>query len=226
MTSAASARTPTRRSTASMKENPVSIINEVIIEKKHQSFSFFQEPLENSDQLWSLCPGLSGVSEVCCSPDQVVELKDSFFLAEAVLGRCPSCLHNFKAVFCQMSCGPSELGIFFCSFMREMQQDIAQIRFLVTLRSLTTTIEGSSVSISLLVSDQSDFLTVTRSLKQNVSHHNPSGADLVAEVTFRLSEDTAVGVYESCKDVISPATTGTVLDLMCGPWGSQLCTPR
>ena len=26
------------------------------------------------------------------------------------------------------------------------------------------------------------------------------------------------GVYSSCKDVVSPTTSGTVMDLLCGAW--------
>jgi Niemann-Pick C1 protein len=33
-------------------------------------------------------------------------------------------------------------------------------------------------------------------------------------------------VYDSCKDVVNPSTSGSVMDLMCGPWGSTLCSPR
>ena len=32
-------------------------------------------------------------------------------------------------------------------------------------------------------------------------------------------------VYDSCKDVVNPSTSGSVMDLMCGPWGSTLCSP-
>ena len=31
--------------------------------------------------------------------------------------------------------------------------------------------------------------------------------------------------YDSCKDVQNPATSGSVMNLLCGPWGSALCTP-
>ena len=48
----------------------------------------------------------------------------------------------------------------------------------------------------------------------------------VSEVNFYIDEGFTQNVYSSCKDVVSPATTGTVMDLMCGAWGSNLCTPR
>ena len=48
----------------------------------------------------------------------------------------------------------------------------------------------------------------------------------VSEVNFYIDEGFTERVYSSCKDVVSPSTTGTVMDLMCGAWGSNLCTPR
>ena len=53
-----------------------------------------------------------------------------------------------------------------------------------------------------------------------------NGTSKVSEVNFYIDEGFTESVYDSCKDVVSPATTGTVMDLMCGAWGSNLCTPR
>ena len=53
-----------------------------------------------------------------------------------------------------------------------------------------------------------------------------NGTRKVSEVNFYIDEGFTESVYDSCKDVVSPSTTGTVMDLMCGAWGSNLCTPR
>ena len=66
-------------------------------------------------------------------------------------------------------------------------------------------------------SDQSDFIEVAG--RENDTNE-------VSEVNFYIDEGFTERVYSSCKDVVSPSTTGTVMDLMCGAWGSNLCTPR
>ena len=75
----------------------------------------------------------------------------------------------------------------------------------------------NSTRTTLIRSDQSDFIEV-------VGREN--GTRKVSEVNFYIDEGFTESVYDSCKDVVSPSTTGTVMDLMCGAWGSNLCTPR
>ena len=50
--------------------------------------------------------------------------------------------------------------------------------------------------------------------------------DMVEEVTYFVHEDFAEAVFRSCKDVLNPATSGSVMNLLCGPWGLHLCTAR
>ena len=66
-------------------------------------------------------------------------------------------------------------------------------------------------------SDQSDFIEVAG---------RENDTSKVSEVNFYIDEGFTERVYSSCRDVVSPSTTGTVMDLMCGAWGSNLCTPR
>ena len=47
---------------------------------------------------------------------------------------------------------------------------------------------------------------------------------MVKEVTYYVHEDFAQGTYDSCKGVVNPATSGSALNFLCGPWGSTLCT--
>ncbi|CAF1241450.1 unnamed protein product, partial [Didymodactylos carnosus] len=42
----------------------------------------------------------------CCSPDQIRTMSNQFGLAGQLIGRCPSCYHNFRTFFCSMSCNP------------------------------------------------------------------------------------------------------------------------
>ncbi|XP_074593039.1 NPC intracellular cholesterol transporter 1-like isoform X2 [Brevipalpus obovatus] len=68
---------------------------------------------ESSATLRSLCPSLFTGSDddnspVCCSSDQVEALESSYATAYGLLGRCSSCFHNWKQIFCQMTCSPHQ----------------------------------------------------------------------------------------------------------------------
>ena len=49
---------------------------------------------------------------------------------------------------------------------------------------------------------------------------------MVKVVDYHVSQNYAQKVYESCADVVNPSTSGSVLDLLCGPWGGALCSPQ
>ena len=42
------------------------------------------------------------------SPQQLQDLKNNFKLAGALLGRCPTCMSNFRKNFCDMTCRPDQ----------------------------------------------------------------------------------------------------------------------
>lgn len=49
---------------------------------------------------------------------------------------------------------------------------------------------------------------------------------MVQSVTYFIHPEYNVQSYESCRGVTSAATSGSVMTLLCGPWGPQLCTPE
>jgi len=51
-------------------------------------------------------------------------------------------------------------------------------------------------------------------------------AKMVQEVRYIIRESFARATFDSCKGVTHPATSGSVLGLMCGRWGDRLCAPR
>ncbi len=51
-------------------------------------------------------------------------------------------------------------------------------------------------------------------------------ASAIETVTFYMAEEFANTAYDSCKDVVNPATSGPALTLLCGFWGTALCTPE
>jgi hypothetical protein len=42
----------------------------------------------------------------CCPAEQIATMADQFGMAKLMLGRCPSCYHNFRSLFCAMTCSP------------------------------------------------------------------------------------------------------------------------
>lgn len=45
---------------------------------------------------------------LCCAKGQVENFIAQNELPSAVLGRCPTCLYNFKRIFCDMMCHPGK----------------------------------------------------------------------------------------------------------------------
>lgn len=70
------------------------------------------KPLDDEEALEILkeiCPELSTEPNLCCSADQLVNLKNNMKITETLgLGRCPSCIVNFRKNFCQFVCSPKQ----------------------------------------------------------------------------------------------------------------------
>ena len=49
---------------------------------------------------------------------------------------------------------------------------------------------------------------------------------MVKNVTYFVTEQFAIDLYDSCKNVQFPAVSDTIMFMLCGPWGSHDCTPR
>jgi hypothetical protein len=49
---------------------------------------------------------------------------------------------------------------------------------------------------------------------------------MVKEITYHANETFAISIFNSCKDVYSPALGGPAMQALCGPWGAELCSPR
>ena len=43
---------------------------------------------------------------------------------------------------------------------------------------------------------------------------------------YYISYDYAYDNYDSCKNVLNPATSGLAMDFLCGPWGAKDCNPQ
>ena len=123
-----------------------------------------------SDDYFSLLFFLLAEISVCCSKIQVEAFIRDNELPTKILGRCPTCLYNFKRIFCDMMCSPN----------------------------------------------QSEFLNAS----QTVLAPN-SNKEMVKVLDYHVSSEYANKVYKSCADVVMPSTSGTVMDILCGPWGGN-----
>ena len=45
---------------------------------------------------------------LCCSMSQLEDIKTNFAIPEALIGKCPTCYHNFKKNFCDVTCHPRQ----------------------------------------------------------------------------------------------------------------------
>lgn len=47
-------------------------------------------------------------TRTCCPAEQIATMAGQFGMAKLMLGRCPSCYHNFRSLFCAMTCSPDQ----------------------------------------------------------------------------------------------------------------------
>jgi hypothetical protein len=187
--------------------------------------------------MWSL---LAAVAAVVCG---VVSGKCVFYEEcgdNPVNGKKLGCLHDGPAVPLGNAKASAAL-LDLCPYLDKYENEsTGDLDLCCSARQVTNMVQQFSVVGSLLgrcpaclvnfknafchmscSPDQSDFLEVTRTINLTLSDV-PS----VTEVNFHVAEEFVNGVYDSCKDVVSPSTSGTVMDLLCGAWGSNLCTPK
>lgn len=63
------------------------------------------------ETLKDICPELTAQygNSLCCDSDQIDFLEDKLGLANAFLGKCPSCVKNLRLVVCNLMCAPDQL---------------------------------------------------------------------------------------------------------------------
>ncbi|KAK3917399.1 NPC intracellular cholesterol transporter 1 [Frankliniella fusca] len=69
--------------------------------------------------------------------------------------------------------------------------------------------------------DQSKFMNIT-GLKKNVIGNKT--VESIDSLDVLVTNKSLQGVFESCSGVFVPSSGQRALDLMCGPWGSSLCS--
>lgn len=72
---------------------------------------FQPEPV--SDGLKELLVGVCGeewqdVDSLCCTKDQVVNLRNNLKKAQNIISSCPACMKNFNNLFCHFTCSPEQ----------------------------------------------------------------------------------------------------------------------
>ena len=49
---------------------------------------------------------------------------------------------------------------------------------------------------------------------------------MVEEMTYYVHDEFNERTFDSCKNVVNSATSNLAMNMLCGPWGAALCTPR
>uniref|UniRef100_A0A5K3F8N3 SSD domain-containing protein n=1 Tax=Mesocestoides corti TaxID=53468 RepID=A0A5K3F8N3_MESCO len=68
---------------------------------------------------------------VCCSSDQVEVFTSSLQQAKLILGSCPSCFANFRRLFCEMTCNPSQSSFLSATAVRS-DHAITEVKYVLT----------------------------------------------------------------------------------------------
>ena len=58
---------------------------------------------------------------LCCSKSQLQESERQFKVPENLLGRCPTCLENFRNTFCNLACSPGNIATVRTLFIPAME---------------------------------------------------------------------------------------------------------
>ncbi|CDH09686.1 probable Niemann-Pick type C-related protein 1 [Zygosaccharomyces bailii ISA1307] len=71
------------------------------------------EPEPASDDLKELLVGVCGeewkeIDTLCCTKDQVLNLKKNLKKAQNIIASCPACMKNFNNLFCHFTCSPEQ----------------------------------------------------------------------------------------------------------------------
>nr|XP_040583729.1 NPC intracellular cholesterol transporter 1-like [Lepeophtheirus salmonis] len=148
------------------------------ISTKFLNCAYDGDPKPFFSKVKTVCPHINPNEGVCCSLSQLESMEAEFKLPSGIMARCPTCLHNFKKIFCAMNCHP-EQSLF---------------------------IKGKEIK------------TKHANTLEDVS--------VISNLTYYVNKELIHKVYVSCKDVVMPSTTQTILNIMCGPWGENLCTPE
>lgn len=138
------------------------------------------DPVENPEAIEIIqrrCPEYYSSTDdlVCCTPQSLKIMDDSIAYAEAVYGRCPTCLKNLVRSICAFSCNP----------------------------------------------DASRFVKVHTTTYIN----NQVEVEYVHAIDVNITQNYISGVFDSCSNVIHPASGKKVLDIACGQYDSYMCDP-
>lgn len=137
-------------------------------------------PLNQSDHvaleiIQRRCPEYYNSPEdlVCCTEESLRIMDDSIDQAEAIFGRCPTCLNNLIRSICAFSC----------------------------------------------------FNGASKFVKRYTEVNPITQVEYINAIDFHVSHDYLQGVFDSCIEVIHPASGKKALDIACGSYESDKCTP-
>ena len=73
---------------------------------------------------------------------------------------------------------------------------------------------------------RADHVVVGPGYDQGDEDYTGQQVEMVKDLTYFVSKEFNENTFESCANVQFTATSGTIMDMMCGPWGSANCNPQ
>ncbi|XP_066939324.1 NPC intracellular cholesterol transporter 1-like [Macrobrachium rosenbergii] len=84
----------------------------------------------------------NGTLNLCCDSDQIASLSIEISLAALFVTRCPSCLSNFRQLFCNMICSPSQSEFMFLGSTTTAQDTNKTVITAVTVHAMTSFVDA------------------------------------------------------------------------------------
>lgn len=176
------------------------------VSKKLKWFGFLVTKFQFAfDQFVSMFSFLA-TDALCCDAQMIKIMESSINKAAGIYGRCDTCLKNLFKSICALNCSPKQNEFLFGKTGKRVAEN-------------GTEGEWNWYHILAICFYIHNF-SLTFRLVWNFA------VKIIESLDYYITEEYVGGVFDSCKNVIVPATGGYALDASCGKYGSKACTPE
>lgn len=164
---------------------------------------------EARDILRTICPILFKNNQenpaVCCSADQVREMEQNFANPRDLgMGKCPSCMQNFRTLHCEMTCSPRQ-----SKFLQVVGHEVIYDKKAINSARSRSDDEDEDEA-------KSEKLVKPVNIEEPKDSKNLNKTDyLLTEMNYFLDKEFVSTLYESCRNVKS-VMGGQLIDVLCG----------
>lgn len=179
----------------------------------HRKPATLQNDTEALDVLRTICPSLFENTDnpaVCCSGEQVREMDQNFAQPRDLgMGKCPSCMRNFRTLHCEMTCSPRQ-----SSFIQVINHELVDEKSVLASRTKANDKDGDD-------DDDEKIVEKRDTDKADDRDANKTEQYMILEINYFLDKDYVTGLFESCRNVKS-VMGGQLIDVLCG---APPCSP-